>query len=98
MRIVYVINSLAVGGAERQVLALADRMAARGHSVALMVLLPSEIDDWTTSLDVVRFNLHKTPLGSREHYRKARDSFAHFVPTWCIVTVFMQTSWRACSS
>jgi glycosyltransferase involved in cell wall biosynthesis len=80
MRIVYVINSLAVGGAERQVLALADRMAARGHSVALMVLLPSEIDDWTTSLDVVRFNLHKTPLGIARALSKGARFIRAFRP------------------
>ena len=34
MRIVYVLTSLGMGGAERQALAQAERMAERGHSVA----------------------------------------------------------------
>lgn len=47
MRIVYVLTSLGVGGAERQVLGLAQRMAARGHAVKLFVLLPHGEADLT---------------------------------------------------
>ena len=38
MRIAYMLTSLGRGGAERQVVALAERMAARGHDVVLIVL------------------------------------------------------------
>ena len=38
MRIAYMLTSLGIGGAERQVVALAERMAARGHDVLLIVL------------------------------------------------------------
>ena len=57
MRIVYVLNSLAVGGTERQVVGLAQRMAARGHAVALVVLRPQEPDGFATNLDVVHLNI-----------------------------------------
>ena len=40
MRIAYMLTSLGIGGAERQVIALAERMAARGHAVVLIVLKP----------------------------------------------------------
>ena len=40
MRIVYVLASLGIGGAERQTLTMAARMAARGHLVQVMVLRP----------------------------------------------------------
>ncbi len=40
MRIVTVLTSLGVGGAEKQALAVAERMAKRGHAVALVVLRP----------------------------------------------------------
>ena len=60
MRIVYVLTTLAVGGTERQVLAIAGRMAARGHSVALLVLKPREADDCTTVLDVVHLDIRKS--------------------------------------
>lgn len=63
MRIVYVLTSLGVGGAERQVLSLADRMSARGHAVALLVLRPRDPDDCATSHQVVHLNLRKTPTG-----------------------------------
>lgn len=57
MRIVYVLNSLAVGGTERLVVGLARRMAARGHAVALVVLRPQEPDGFSTNLDVVHLNI-----------------------------------------
>jgi hypothetical protein len=34
MRIVYLLASLGVGGAEKQALAVSERMAKRGHTVA----------------------------------------------------------------
>jgi hypothetical protein len=58
MRIVYVLNSLAVGGTERQVAGLAPRMAARGHAVALVVLRPQEPDGFSTNLDELHLNMH----------------------------------------
>ena len=51
MRIAYVLTSLGFGGAERQVVALAERMAARGHAVSLVVLLPRQSEEWPTTLD-----------------------------------------------
>jgi glycosyltransferase involved in cell wall biosynthesis len=57
MRIVYVLNSLAVGGTERQVVGLAQRMAARGHAVALVVLRPHEPDRFATNLDLVHLDM-----------------------------------------
>jgi glycosyltransferase involved in cell wall biosynthesis len=57
MRIVYVLNSLAVGGTERLVTGLARRMAARGHAVALVVLRPQELDGFSTNLDVLHLNM-----------------------------------------
>lgn len=61
MRIVYVLTQLGVGGAERQVLALAERMAARGHTVALLVLRPQLADGLQTELDVFYLDMHRTP-------------------------------------
>ena len=53
MRIVTVLTSLGVGGAEKQALAVAERMAERGHEVALLVLRPRLPEEWPTSLPVV---------------------------------------------
>jgi glycosyltransferase involved in cell wall biosynthesis len=60
MRIVYVLTTLAVGGTERQVLAIAGRMAERGHSVALLVLKPRMPDDLGTPLEVVSLDIQET--------------------------------------
>ena len=46
MRIVYVLTSLGVGGAEKQVIGLADRMADRGHQVLLLVLKEQAREEW----------------------------------------------------
>jgi glycosyltransferase involved in cell wall biosynthesis len=60
MRIVYVLTSLGIGGAERQTLAIADGMAARGHSVAILVLRPAVAEQWPTKLQVVHLDIRKT--------------------------------------
>lgn len=64
MRIVYVLTSLGVGGAERQALALADRMAQRGHVVAVLVLRPVVKDEWATALRVVHLDIRKSPVSA----------------------------------
>jgi glycosyltransferase involved in cell wall biosynthesis len=63
MRIAYTLTSLGKGGAERQVIALAERMAARGHQVVLIVLKPHETHEWTTALDVIRLDMRKSLVG-----------------------------------
>ena len=60
MRIAYMLTSLGRGGAERQVIALAERMAARGHHVVLVVLKPDETHEWPTSLEVIRLGMRKS--------------------------------------
>jgi glycosyltransferase involved in cell wall biosynthesis len=80
MRIAYVLTSLGVGGAERQVVALAERMEARGHVVSLIVLLPRQSEEWPTTLDVVRLDTHKNPVSFLECLRKARRFLGVFQP------------------
>lgn len=80
MRIVYVLNSLGVGGTERQVLALAARMRACGHAVALMVLLPGAEGDLDTDLDVVRLNITKSPAGGLRALRGGSSFLRAFKP------------------
>jgi glycosyltransferase involved in cell wall biosynthesis len=71
MRIAYILTSLGIGGAERQVLWLARRMADAGHAVRIVVLLPRGDGDLFTestseagseSLDVVYLGIQKRPL------------------------------------
>jgi glycosyltransferase involved in cell wall biosynthesis len=80
MRITYVLTSLGVGGAERQVVALAERMEARGHMVSLIVLLPRQPEEWSTTLDVVRLDMRKSPFSFLECLRKARRILRAFQP------------------
>ena len=80
MRIVYVLNSLATGGTERQVLSIAGRMAARGHPVALVVLKPREADDCTTALDVVHLDIRKGVAGLVAGLRRGTAFLRAFRP------------------
>ena len=61
MRIAYMLTSLGIGGAERQVVALAERMQARGHQVLLIVLRPRQRREWQTHVEIVRLNMTRSP-------------------------------------
>lgn len=62
MRIAYILTTLGVGGAEKQTVALAERMAARGHAVTLISLTHAE-EECSAHLPILRLNMAKTPLG-----------------------------------
>lgn len=80
MRIVYVLTSLGMGGAERQVLSLAGRMARHGHSVAVLVLRPKLPEEWPTTLDVIYLNMRKTPLSLLLGVLRGRRFIGKFHP------------------
>lgn len=80
MRIVYVLTSLGVGGAERQVLAIAAGMAARGHAVSLLVLRPRQQEQWPTELEVVYLDMHKTARSALAGLMRARAFLNAFRP------------------
>lgn len=80
MRIAYVLTSLGVGGAERQALGVADRMARRGHEVAILSLSPQLADEWSTDLRVIRLNMHKSVLSGLRGLFKARKFLHEFSP------------------
>jgi glycosyltransferase involved in cell wall biosynthesis len=79
VRILYVLTSLGIGGAEKQVIDLAARMAARGHTVALLVLKHAG-EEWPVKLPVLRLNIRKTPLGIYRGLRFATKFAALFRP------------------
>jgi len=61
----YVLTSLGIGGAERQVLELATRMERRGHQVALIVLrdpIENQWDEWPATARPVHLGMGKRPL------------------------------------
>jgi glycosyltransferase involved in cell wall biosynthesis len=80
MRIAYVLTSLGIGGAERQALALAERMAARGHAVALLVLLGRQPQEWPTTLEQIHIEMRKTPASILAGLWKARRFLRDFQP------------------
>jgi UDP-N-acetylglucosamine:LPS N-acetylglucosamine transferase len=80
MRIVYVLTSLGMGGAEKQVLAVAQRLAQRGHAVALLVLRPRVAEEWPTSLDTVHLEMRRTPASAISGLVRARRFLREFKP------------------
>jgi glycosyltransferase involved in cell wall biosynthesis len=80
VRIVYVLTSLGIGGAERQVLALGERMSRRGHAVALLVLRPRIAEEWPTALDLVHLDMRKTPLSVLASVARGHEFLGAFRP------------------
>jgi glycosyltransferase involved in cell wall biosynthesis len=80
MRIVYVLTTLAMGGAERQVLSIAGRMAARGHAVALLVVKSHEPEDCGTDLNVVHLNIGKNATSVIAGLRRGTAFLRQFRP------------------
>src|SRR5690242_10582462 len=62
MRIVYVLTSLGIGGAEHQVVELAARMERRGHQVALIVLREPVTNECPATVRLEYLGLRKRPL------------------------------------
>lgn len=80
MRIAYVLTSLGVGGAERQAVTLAERMAARGHAVSLIVLRDRQPHEWPTTLDLVHLDMRKNPASIMAGLVEARRFLRAFQP------------------
>jgi glycosyltransferase involved in cell wall biosynthesis len=80
MRIAYMLTSLGIGGAERQVIALAERMTARGHTVALLVLRPRQPEQWRTTVDVVHLDMNKSLPGAGSGVARAHRFLRAFQP------------------
>lgn len=80
MRIVTVLNSLGMGGAEKLALAVAERMAKRGHDVALLALMPRLREQWPTTLPVVYLDMRKNPANVAAGFRRGRQFLREFRP------------------
>ncbi len=80
MRIAYMLTSLGIGGAERQVVALAERMVARGHEVLLIVLRTRAEHVWPTNVRVVYLDMRKSIPGVVGGLRRGRRVLHDFRP------------------
>jgi glycosyltransferase involved in cell wall biosynthesis len=74
------LTSLGMGGAERQVVALAERMKACGHSVALILLRERQPEEWPTTIDLVCLEMRKTPASFLAGLLRARRWLRDFQP------------------
>jgi glycosyltransferase involved in cell wall biosynthesis len=79
VRILYILTSLGVGGAEKQAISLAEHMARKGHSVAFIVLKHIG-EECPVKLPVLRLNIAKTPLGVLRGLRFATNFLLLFRP------------------
>jgi glycosyltransferase involved in cell wall biosynthesis len=80
MRIAYMLTSLGIGGAEKQVIAIGERMVARGHEVVLIVLRPAEEHECPTDLPTHRLGVTKSIPGILSGLRRARRVLRSFRP------------------
>jgi glycosyltransferase involved in cell wall biosynthesis len=80
MRILYMLNTLAIGGAERLVLALGERMAARGHAVRIVALGEERPDEWATNLELVRLGMDRHPARALSGVIKGARTLRAFRP------------------
>ncbi len=76
----YVLTTLGIGGAEKQVIGLAQRMAASGHTVALLVLKHADCEEWPVKLPVMRLNMTKSVSGIGNGLRFAAKFLSVFRP------------------
>jgi glycosyltransferase involved in cell wall biosynthesis len=80
LRIALLLTSLGIGGAERQVISMAERLEARGHVVLLVTLMRPLPEEWPTRLPVVRLGMTKTPIGVAAALVRGRRVLREFNP------------------
>ena len=80
MRIVYVLTSLGMGGAEKLALALANRIENRGHEVAVLALMPPVSEEWPAALRKVYVEMHRSPVSLIVGLVRVRRFVSDFQP------------------
>ena len=81
MKILYIITGLGVGGAERQVLDLADRFHESGHEVKICYLTgPALLRPKSPCVELLGLNLEKTVPGFLKGFIKLRSIIKDFDP------------------
>ena len=80
MRIAYLLNTLATGGAERLIVALADRMIARGHAVEIVTLREPAADELPSSATIRHLGLRRNPALLPGAFLRAIRSLRAFRP------------------
>jgi len=74
LKILYVITGLGMGGAERQVIDIADRMVGAGHEVMIAYLTgPALVRPKSDHVAIIGFNMKKSIRGLVDAYCKLRN-------------------------
>ncbi|MGL6256872.1 glycosyltransferase [Aeromonas caviae] len=81
LKINFIITGLGMGGAERQVCDLADKLAEKGYPVLLISMTGEKINmPQTGKVEVVILNMVKTPWGFVRAYLQSRRIINNFKP------------------
>ncbi len=80
MRIATVLTSLGIGGAEKQALAIAERMAARDHEVVVVALMPQLAEEWPTRLPVTHLDIRRSSSSVTAGFLRGRRLLRKFQP------------------
>ena len=80
MRILHVLTSLGMGGAEKLSLALCERMTERGHTVSLLVLMPPVNEEWPANMQRLHLDIVASPRSFLRGLLRARRFAADFQP------------------
>lgn len=81
MKVLFVITGLGIGGAESQVLDLADRMSTRGHQIMIAYLTgPARLLPNNPYIEVVPVGILKSPFGFACGYLRLRQLICDFKP------------------
>ena len=81
MKILFVITGLGVGGAERQVVDLADRFTALGHQVKIVYLTgPALVKPSSSAVSIIGLSMQKRIIDFFYAYLKLRDLIQSFAP------------------
>ncbi len=81
MKILFVITGLGIGGAERQLLDLADRLSIRGHQILIAYLTgPARLLPTNPGIKVVPLGISKNPFTFIVSYLRLRRLICDFKP------------------
>ncbi len=80
MRIAYILNTLATGGAERQIAALAGCLTARGHEVEILVLREPAQNELLCAAAVHHLGLRRNPASLPGALARAAGALRAFRP------------------
>lgn len=81
MKILFVITGLGVGGAERQVVDIADRLVALGHVIKIAYLTgPALVRPHSLEIDIIGFQMQKTASGFIRAYFGLKKLIQSFGP------------------